>query len=83
LIDGKLWLKNVKPETILIEDSVHQLVNPEEIKFIKKNHFIIDSLRKVIPLQGSNLFGNIKDIDFSESQIFQSFRYSLKVTYLG
>lgn len=82
LIDNKSWLKYVNQETILIEDSVHLLVDPIEIKFIKKNHFIIDSLRKVVPLQGSNLFGSAEDLDFSEPKIFQSLKYSLKVYWL-
>ena len=35
-----------------------------------------------MPLQGSAVYGNKEDIDFSEPPVFQSFFYSLKVTFL-
>lgn len=76
------WVKHLKSETILIEDSVHRIVDPTEIKFIKKNHFIIDSLRKVVPLQGSDLYGQKDDLDFSLPPHFQSTGYAIRVTIL-
>jgi hypothetical protein len=82
LLDKSIWIKYIRPETIIIEDSAHLLINPERIRIIKKNHFIIDSLRKVVPLQGSNVFGNVKDLNFSAPPIFQSFHYSLRVIFL-
>lgn len=50
------WKQSLPHSCILIEDCVHQVINPNDIHFISKRHFIIDSLRKVVPLTGSNLF---------------------------
>lgn len=50
------WLPSVPPDTLLIEDCVHRIVNPTKLNFIRNRHFIIDSQRKTIPLPGSNLF---------------------------
>lgn len=41
---------------LVIEDSVHLLINPEEVSIKNNNHFIIDSLRKVSPLPGSFVY---------------------------
>lgn len=65
LMIKKDWLKKVPPTTLLIEDSVHRLIDPEEVRVVRPNHFIIDSLRKVSPLPGSFLYGSEKDIDFN------------------
>ena len=45
-----------REDCIVIEDSVHLLLNPEKIIIRNKNHFIIDSLRKVSPLYGSFVY---------------------------
>lgn len=82
LFTQNYWVKYLKKETILIEDSVHKIVDPSKIKFIKKNHFVIDSLRKVIPLQGSVVYGQKNDISFSAPPIFQSWKYATEVTVL-
>ncbi|MFA6016850.1 MAG: hypothetical protein WC744_02080 [Patescibacteria group bacterium] len=76
------WVKLLKPETILIEDSVHKIVDLNKIRFIKPNHFIIDSLRKVVPLQGSVVYAQKDDINFTEPSPFQSLRYATKVIFL-
>lgn len=67
---------------IVIEDCVHKIINLEEIAIKKQNHFIIDSLRKVLPLQGSNLIGLQKDLNFNPPKITQSLIYNLKVHIL-
>lgn len=82
LFDNATWLKKVTGKSILIEDAVHKILNPSKIRIIKKNHFIIDSLRKVVPVQGSNLYGRTDDIDFSVPSFFQSFLYKVKVNLL-
>ena len=63
----------------MIEDSVHRVLDAQDLKIIKKNHFVLDSLRKVVPLQGSRVFGNIEDLDFIVPSLFQSLFYSVKV----
>lgn len=76
------WLKDVTGDTILIEDSVHRVIDPKEIKIIRKNHFVIDSLRKVVPIQGSRIFGKLEDLDFNLPSIFQSVIYASGVNFL-
>lgn len=76
------WVKLLKPETILIEDSVHKIVDPDKICFIKQNHFIIDSLRKVVPLQGSVVYAQKNEVDFTEPSPFQALGYAIKANLL-
>jgi len=76
------WFKKLDKNTILIEDCVHRIVDPNKVKFIKQDHFIIDSLRKVVPLQGSVVYAQKKYINFSVPTILQSFRYATSVTLL-
>lgn len=54
------WLSALPPNAILIEDSVHRIVNPQNIRLIAPRHVVMDSLRKVVPLPGSNLYGDNK-----------------------
>jgi len=56
LLQNTNWLKLLPKASLLIEDCVHRLVDPAHIKFLTKNHYIIDSLRKVAPIQGSRVF---------------------------
>ena len=74
--------RNVSPYlTILIEDCVHRIINPSKIYFLKPNHFVIDSLRKVVPLQGSSLYGRQEDLGFPPPDPTQSIEYSVKVHF--
>lgn len=82
LFNDPLWLKKATGESILIEDSVHRIINPSKVKIIKDNHFVIDSLRKVVPLQGASLYGKKKDVNFSAPLFYQSFLYKIKVNAL-
>lgn len=79
LLKDRRWIDTLPDGVLLIEDSVHRIVNPNNIKIFRKNHFVIDSLRKVVPLQGSNIYGRVEDLDYSSPHLFQSFSYSLKV----
>jgi hypothetical protein len=82
LMNDTTWVKYLPENTILIEDCVHRLVDPKDIKIVTKNHLIMDSLRKVIPLQGSNVYGNKEFLDFKPDIINASFFYSLGVVVL-
>ncbi|MEK7592284.1 MAG: hypothetical protein AAB508_02705 [Patescibacteria group bacterium] len=53
LIHKTCWRKYISKDTLIIEDSVHTLINPENISIHDKNHIIMDSVRKVSPLRGS------------------------------
>ena len=81
LINPK-WITVLPEKTILIEDAVHMTIDPAKIKLFKINHFIIDSLRKVVPVQGSSLYGSIEDLDFSAPPFYRSAYYSVKVSLL-
>lgn len=82
LIQDTSWLKNLSQKTILIEDCVHRLVDPSDIRLLTKNHLVMDSLRKAIPLQGSNVYGNREFFDFRPDLINGSFFYSVGVVFL-
>ena len=53
------WLPRLGENVILIEDSVHNIIDPQKIIFLNQRHFLIDSLRKVVPVQGSNLYSPV------------------------
>ena len=82
LFESLFWMRSMGDDAILIEDSVHRVVNAQDIMFYRKNHFVIDSLRKVVPLQGSCLYGRKEDINFWVPPVTQSWFYSLKVVSL-
>jgi len=82
LLDRPNWLIKITGNSILIEDAVHRALDAKDFSIIKKNHFIVDSLRKVVPIQGSRVYGRGKDLNFNVPGIFQSFNYSLKVNFL-
>lgn len=77
---SKPWLKYLPTNTVLIEDCVHRLVDPQQIKLLTPNHFIIDSLRKVSPIYGSNLYGDATTLsDFKQSLLWLTMSYQLQV----
>lgn len=74
LCNGSIsWLGALSQECILIEDCVHRVIDPSRIHFVRRNHFMLDSLRKVVPIQGSFLYGNSLDLPFYEPPLFQFF----------
>ena len=44
------------PNIIFIQDAVHRLIEPNKVRLVAHNHYLIDSLRKVSPLPGSNIY---------------------------
>lgn len=82
LFDDPKWLIKNIGKLILIEDSVHRTIDPTEFKIFSDNHFIIDSLRKVVPIQGSRVYGNKRGLNFSEPPYYQSYLYSFRVHIL-
>jgi hypothetical protein len=56
--DASMWLHALPTRTLLIEDSVHRVVDPQAIHLVSERHLVIDSLRKVTPLYGSTLYGD-------------------------
>lgn len=82
LFKNPAWLIKNIGDALLIEDSVHRTIDPTEFKIFNKNHFIVDSLRKVVPIQGSRVYGSKRGLDFLEPPIYQSIFYSLHVHWL-
>lgn len=56
LSEHRSWLQHLHPDQILIEDSVHSIVDPSGVRLLHPRHIIIDSWRKVVPLQGSVMY---------------------------
>jgi hypothetical protein len=60
LLKNPDWLELLPSTSLLIEDCVHRLIDPNKIKLLDQRHYMIDSLRKVAPLQGSRVFSQEK-----------------------
>lgn len=82
LFKNSSWLTKLDEKTILIEDCSQRIIDTGSIKILRKNHYLIDSLRKVVPIQGANIYAREDDLNFGQPFIFQSFFYSLKVNLL-
>lgn len=82
LIKDQKFLKKITNNHITIEDSVHNIIDNCKIKITSPNHYIIDSLRKTVPLQGSSLYGKESSLNFKSPLYLQSWMYRLGVTTL-
>lgn len=73
------WLSALPAHALLIEDSVHRIVNPRTLSFITDHHVVIDSLRKVVPLPGANLYGTeaIAQLKPTKAKITQKYRLAV------
>jgi hypothetical protein len=71
-------LKKWPEKTIIIEDCVHRLVNPSQVKIQNDRHFVMDSLRKVSPLPGSFIYGTQAGLNYSQSTASYFSSYFIK-----
>lgn len=53
----------------VIEDSVHRIVEPQKIKLFSDRHIIIDSIRKLTPLPGSQIFANAGVLAYPQQRL--------------
>jgi hypothetical protein len=60
---NKVFFKRIPQGIFIIEDCVHRITNPQEVKIFDERHFIINSFRKVVPLQGSIVISKTKTIN--------------------
>lgn len=67
LTTNRQWANGLNEKTIIIEDCVHRLINPESVCIPKNNWFILDSIRKVSPLYGSFLYGTTSGMSFAQT----------------
>jgi hypothetical protein len=80
LFSNNTWLRHLPKNTLLIEDCVHRLIDPQQINLLSPRHFVIDSLRKVAPLYGSNLYGDATTLrNFKQSTWWLTLPYQLQV----
>lgn len=75
------WQSALSPTCLIIEDCVHRIIEEEKISFLSERHFLIDSLRKVVPIQGSNLYSAMPLPAISWSQTIISHPYRMGVHY--
>lgn len=77
------WVPYLPPDSFIIEDCVHRLVNPAEIKLINKRHIIMDSLRKDSPLPGSFVYGAKETLTYTPSPYrFSWYLVSTSIWYI-
>jgi hypothetical protein len=79
----KVWLSALPKNCLLIEDSVHRVIDPSTIKLISARHVVIDSLRKVVPIPGANVFMDRRFDDLAQyQQPNYSYSYALLFWWL-
>jgi hypothetical protein len=57
------FMKLLPDNLFIIEDAVHRIVEPSRLKLFHERHICMNSIRKVVPLQGSFLYGRISLIN--------------------
>ena len=53
LLNNRAEVQRLASSALIIEDCVHRVIDSSKVCLLHQNHIIIDSLRKVTPLQGS------------------------------
>ena len=82
LIADPSWLPDLPESSLIIEDSVHRLVNPEKVSLLNDRHFIVDSLRKVSPFPGSRVFASKKALSYpSSAKLISAYSVSAFILY--
>jgi hypothetical protein len=81
LLDDPSWINDLPHDVILIEDSVHRVIEPSQVSILGRNHFVLDSLRKVAPLQGSFIYGLPEALDYSKAPMNKAFWYQVMGVY--
>ncbi|MEI6326847.1 MAG: hypothetical protein WCO78_01870 [Candidatus Roizmanbacteria bacterium] len=76
------WKDHLDDQQIVIEDSVHSIVDPSLLVIKRDRHFVVDSWRKVIPLQGSTIYGKGKELRKFDHTHKSLSNYSLRVVWL-
>ncbi len=75
------FIQTLGNKIFIIEDCVHRATNPSEIKIYSERHVLVNSFRKVVPLQGSLIVGRtnlISQLYGSNNTLF----YSWSVIFL-
>lgn len=75
------WKDALQRHTVILEDCVHRIIRPNQISLLCKRHVLIDSLRKVVPLQGSFIYGSSRVLTYDPPRISVGLRYRLMVIF--
>ncbi len=81
VVNKKTYIERITKKSILLEDCVHQLLDPSVVKPVNDSHFLMDSLRKVSPFYGSFLYGTKKGMQFQQTSKRLSL-YTMKTSFL-
>jgi hypothetical protein len=78
------WLSDLPENSWVLQDNVHNLTAPENIKLLTDHHIVMDSLRKVSTFPGSRLFGSESALNFPQhkSSLFSKYFISSFLYYL-
>lgn len=83
--DVKALLRGL-PETIVIEDCAHRILKKEDLVFVHRSHFYIDSIRKQTGILGSHLADQsqiLKSEHFTRLNWYKLHNYWLKFIQEG
>jgi hypothetical protein len=75
-------IEQIPQETIIIEDAVHRIIIPADIEIHRDNYFCMTSLRKVVPLQGSFMYGKSSTIRKLHGANKNTYIYSYSILLL-
>lgn len=78
--DSAMWIEYLSVDIIIIEDCVHKIIDHTKISFLSDRHFLIDSLRKVVPIQGSHIYSPVELPRIPNWQSILTLPYRLSVT---
>ncbi len=68
LMEKTGWMRELKPNALVLEDCVHRLVNQSKIGIVSPNHVVMDSMRKVSPVPGSFMYGSARTLSFKQAR---------------
>ncbi|MCD8484090.1 hypothetical protein LRY65_00640 [Candidatus Woesebacteria bacterium] len=74
---NQLWKDSLPPDSLLIEDSVHRVLKPEDVHLLHDRHVVMDSLRKVVPVAGSNMYGSPEFLTYEPTPFFKTLLYQI------
>jgi hypothetical protein len=80
-VKNRSFVQAITKNALLLEDCVHQVVDPQSVKPVNDRHFLMDSLRKVTPLSGSFLYGTKRGMQFAQTKRLWTW-YTMKTTLL-
>ncbi len=81
LVKKRSFVHAMTKKALLLEDCVHQVLDPQSVKPVNDRHFFMDSLRKVTPLSGSFLYGTKRGMQFSQTKRLWTW-YTVQTTLL-